>query len=69
MLRTIHSRVHELVNSLPVPGILVSVLDDVCTVLSEFMGHYEDYYGKRIDLLSLIDVRFNSWAQFGVFTT
>ena len=45
MLRAIHGRVHERLNTPPVPGILVSVLDDVCTVLtalSEFMGHYEE---------------------------
>lgn len=34
VLRSIHGRVHERVSSLPMPGILVSVLDDLCTVLT-----------------------------------
>ena len=51
VLRAIHGRVHERVNTPPVPGILVSVLDDVCTVLtalSEFMGHYEEIVEREL---------------------
>ena len=57
MLRLIHGQVHERVSSPPMPGILVSVLDDLCTVLtaltalSEFMGHYEDIVERELSCI------------------
>ena len=44
VLRSIHGRVHE----------RVSVLDDLCTVLtalSEFMGHYEDIVERELSCI------------------
>ena len=57
VLRSIHGRVHERVSSPPMPGILVSVLDDLCTVLtalSEFMGHYEDIVERELSCIPSI---------------